>query len=225
MITRVGDALRAYPRRNPVTAAYLALLLATHLWLAYLAAPKTADTVLAASSTNLDNLARDPVGSLIASALFVDGPFNPTDWPGFGATAVTLFLGIGCALAWLERRVGALRAFGVFAAGHVGATLITAGVITVAIGQGWYPESVRSASDFGISYGAQAVLAATTFGLRRRLRPWWALGVLAWPLAGALSRGELTPWPDFPTVGHLTAAAIGFPLGAVLLGAGRGTAR
>ena len=219
VITLLRSALRGYPRRSPVTAGYLVVLLLVHLWLDHAAGSRTAAAVLAGVSTNLDNLAHDPIGVLLGSALFIDGPLTPAFSLDYGATLITLVLGVGCALAWLEHRVGAVRAWTVFAAGHVGATLLTAGVIICGIDAGWYPASLRHTLDFGISYGAQAALAAVTFALHRRLRPWWALCVLAWPLAGWAASGTLVP--DFTTVGHLIAAAIGFPLGAWLLAPAR----
>ncbi|WKV76013.1 hypothetical protein AW27_033630 [Streptomyces sp. PCS3-D2] len=100
----------------------------------------------------------------------------------------------------------------VFLGGHVVATLLTAAVITVALRYGWYPAAVRQSLDYGVSYGAQTVLAVGTLALPRRGRLPWAAFVLAWPLGGAEWSG---PLPDFTTVGHLTAAVIGFGLLAV----------
>jgi hypothetical protein len=197
----------SYPRRNPVTAGYLALLLLTHLWLYQVLAPASRARVLGQVSTNLDNLHRDPVGCLVGSALFFDGTLTRVTTLSFIGTLITLVLGIGGALAWCERRWGPLRAYAVFLAGHVGATLITAPIIGYGIAHGWYPPSVRHALDYGISYGAQAVLAATVVLLPRALRPWWVLFVIGWPLPGADWHGWV---PDFTTVGHLVAASIGF---------------
>jgi hypothetical protein len=204
----------SYPRRNPVTAGYVVLLLSTHLWITEWLSPEAAHRLLLAASTNLDNLAEDPVGSLVGSALFFDGGFV---WQGSidTGTLITLAAGVACCLAWLERRHGARWAYTVFGAGHVGATLITAGVIEYALSRGWYPRAIHHSMDFGISYGAEAVLAAMTFVLPwRAARPVWAVAVLAWPVAGGDWEGVL---PDFTTVGHLTSAVIGFAVGALLL--------
>jgi hypothetical protein len=205
---RLGP-LGRYLRRNPVTAGYLGLLLATHPW---------ADRLGPLVSTNLHNLAVDPVGSLVGSALVFDGTLTDIPSEGFAGTVITLGFGVAGALAWLERRHGPRRAFTVFTAGHVGATLLTAGVITVALRRGWYPDSIRQASDFGISYGSQAALGAAVLLSRRPrvLRALAAAGVLVWPLAGA---GWSGPLPDFTTIGHLFAAGIGFAAGARLRGA------
>ncbi|MBV9025697.1 MAG: hypothetical protein JO362_18325 [Streptomycetaceae bacterium] len=205
--------LTTYPRRNPLTAGYLVLLVLTHLWL-LLVSPAMARTVLLAVSTNVDNLAHEPVGPLLGSALFFDGTLTRINSLLFIGTLITLGLGIAQCLAWLERRWGARRAFALFLLGHVGATLLTAVIIEAALAHGWYPQSVRQSLDFGISYGAQAVLAATTFLLPKRVRPWWAVFVVAWPLGGAEWSG---PLPDFTTVGHLIATALGFATGAAWL--------
>jgi hypothetical protein len=206
-------ALPAYPRRNPVTAGYVLVLGLTHLWVSQVLSSGTAHQVLLAVSTNLDNLHDDPVGTLIGSALFFDGTLNDVDFLG---PLITVGLGVVCGLAWLERRHGARRAFGIFLTGHVVATLLTAQVIAFALMRGWYPQSVRHTLDFGVSYGVEAVFAAVTFALPRRARPFWAGFVVAWPFAGSEWNG---PLPDFTTIGHLTAAAIGFTLaaGAMLL--------
>jgi len=194
VLRRLGRTVR----RSPVTAGYVALLLATHPW---------ADRLGPVVSTNLHNLGADPVGALAGSALVFDGTLTPSFSLGFAGTLITLGGGVILALAYLERRYGAGRAFGVFAAGHVGATLLTAGVIETALARGWYPPEIRHASDFGISYGAQAAMAAAALRLRHRA---WRLpalaAVFAWPLGGA---GWSGPLPDFTTVGHLLAAAIG----------------
>ncbi len=113
-----------------------------------------------------------------------------------------------------------MRAAVVYLGGHVGATLLTVPVILAAIRAGRYPVEVRTAIDVGISYGAQAALAAVVVVL-----PWWAWApwavfVLGWPLLDAEWSGLL---PDFTTVGHLFAASIGFVLGLVLIRTPRST--
>ncbi|MEU6058724.1 rhomboid-like protein [Streptomyces sp. NPDC047097] len=206
---RVLDALRSYPRRSPVTFGYVCLLLLTHAWVLYGLTAERADELLRQVSTNLDNLADHPVSAVLGSALFFDGTLTDVTSLYFPATVITLGLGVCCALAWAERRWGPLRAFGVFLAGHLGATLLTAAVITVALRQGWYADDVRRALDYGISYGAQTMMAAATLALPRLARLPWALFVVAWPFGGAEWAG---PLPDFTTVGHVLAAVLGLLL-------------
>ncbi|WP_409496108.1 rhomboid-like protein [Amycolatopsis sp. cmx-11-12] len=198
--------LLSYLRRNPVTAGYLAFLLVSHLVLVRLLSLDRADSLLRWISTNLDNLDTHPVGALIGSILFFNGTLTEVWTLEFAGTVITLGLGVGWALAQLERRHGPLWTFSAFLAGHIGATLLTAPIIAYAIHHGWYPVSIRADLDYGISYGAQTALAMVTSGLSNRARPFWILFVLGWPLAGADFSGAL---PNFTTIGHLAAAGLG----------------
>ncbi|MFD8707285.1 rhomboid-like protein [Kitasatospora sp. NPDC059648] len=212
LLTGLPRALRTYPRRSPLTLVYVALLLLGHAWVEYGLSGRQADDLRGYISTNLDNLHDHPVRALIGSALLYDGTLTDIASTGFGGTLITLGLGIVVGLAWAERRYGTPRAAAVFLAGHVGATLITAVVILLALQQGWYPADVRGASDYGISYGAQAALAFAVLALPRWARLPWGAFVLAWPLAG--DHEWPGPIPEFTTVGHLLAAALGFALAA-----------
>ncbi|MFF2542418.1 rhomboid-like protein [Kitasatospora sp. NPDC058063] len=219
LLTGLLRAARTYPRRSPLTFGYVVLLLLGHVWVENLLAADRADALRDHISTNLDNLHDHPVSALLGSALLFDGTLTEILSTGFGSTLITLGLGVCCCLAWTERRFGGLRAAAVFLGGHIGATLITAAVILLALRHGWYPENVRGASDYGISYGAQTVLALATLAVPRRARLPWAAFVVAWPLSGGDWPG---PLPGFTTVGHLLAAALGFALAAtVALGASR----
>ncbi|HEY2225289.1 rhomboid-like protein [Actinomycetospora sp.] len=197
---RAGAAVALYVTAGPWTVGYVVVLLGVHTWMAV---SDRADAFVAWAGTNVVNLGSHPLGALAASALIVNGSLVD---PG---TMITFWLGVAGALWWLESRYGAARAFVVYLAGHVGATLLTVPVIVAAIHAGRYPEETRTAVDVGISYGAQAALAAAVVTLPR----WaWAPGavfVLGWPLLDADWSGLL---PDFTTVGHLIAAGIGFTL-------------
>ncbi|WP_209441534.1 rhomboid-like protein [Streptomyces erythrochromogenes] len=210
----LGRALRAvrwYPRRAPLTLAFVCLLLAGHAWIGRVSADRAA-AVLGYLSTNLDNLRDHPLPALVGSALFFDGTLTDVASTDFAGTLITLGLGVCCFLAWAESRWGKRRAVAVFLGGHVAATLLTAAVIGVGLRYGWYPAAVRGSLDYGVSYGAQTVLAVGTLALPRRGRLPWAVFVLAWPLGGLEWNG---PLPDFTTVGHLLAAVLGFGLLAV----------
>ncbi|MFE0377488.1 rhomboid-like protein [Streptomyces inhibens] len=214
---RVARVLGTYVSRNPVTTGYVGLLLLTHLWCTSVLSTAEAQRVVLGVSTNLDNLQDRPVRVLAGSMLFFDGTLTEFTSLAFVGTLITLGIGVTVCLAWLERRYGAGRAFGIFVLGHLAATLLTVPLIHVATAHGWYPDSVRHASDFGISYGAEAVLATGAL-LLKRARWLAAAGVVAWPVSGGDWSGVL---PDFTTVGHLLAAAIGFACGAYLLRAAR----
>ncbi|MFE2550158.1 rhomboid-like protein [Streptomyces sp. NPDC059355] len=207
---RALRAVRGYPRRAPLTLAYVCLLLAGHVWVNHVLSADRAAMVLGHLSTNLDNLQDHPVSALLGSVLLFDGTLTDVTSVDFVGTLITFGLGVCCFLAWAEHRWGKPRAVAVFLGGHVAATLLTAVVITIALRQGWYPTAVRQALDYGVSYGAQTVLAIGTLALPRRGRLPWAVFVLAWPLGGAEWTGG--PLPDFTTIGHLVAAALGFGL-------------
>jgi hypothetical protein len=205
VIAATGTGIRRYVLAGRGTVAYLVVLLGVHAWMAVSPA---ADAFVDWASTNVVNLGTHPVGALVGSALIVNGPLLDA------GTVITLWLGIGGALWSVEARYGAVRAAAVFLAGHVGATLLTVPVILPAVRAGRYPDDVRTAVDVGISYGAQAALAAVVVALPRWARVPWVLFVLGWPLLDADWSGWL---PDFTTVGHLLAAGLGFLLAVTLL--------
>jgi hypothetical protein len=205
VIAATGAGIRRYVLAGRGTVVYLVVLLGVHAWMAVSPA---ADAFVDWASTNVVNLGTHPVGALAASALIVNGPLLDA------GTVITLWLGIGGALWAVEARYGAVRAAAVFLAGHVGATLLTVPVILTAVRAGRYPDDVRTAVDVGISYGAQAALAAVVVALPRWARVPWVLFVLGWPLLDADWSGWL---PDFTTVGHLLAAGLGFLLAVTLL--------
>lgn len=93
-----------------------------------------------------------------------------------------------------------------FGLGHLGATLIVAGVLAAAIRFGWVPISMPRASDVGISYGAVAVLGALTVAIPASWRPEWIGGWLAVAVLAAFA-GD-----DFTNAGHLVALIIGTSL-------------
>jgi hypothetical protein len=201
---RAGAVAARYVTAGPWTVGYLVVLLAVHGWMTVV----DPSDFVAWASTNVVNLGTHPLGALLASALVVNGPLLDA------GTLITLWLGIGGALWWVESRRGPARAAAVFLGGHVGGTLLTVPVILAAVRAGRYAEETRTAVDVGISYGAQAALAAVVVAL-----PWWArvpwvVFVYGWPLLDAEWSG---PLPDFTTVGHEVAATIGFVLAATLL--------
>ncbi|GAA2750974.1 rhomboid-like protein [Kitasatospora cinereorecta] len=190
------------PRRNPFALLYLALLLGTTLFARF----GDADLVhrlQSLSSTDAHNLLAHPVLALLGSGLWVAGPI----WtPYFWAFLLTV--------APLERRVGGVRAAGVFAAGHVIATLLSQTVVVAAVAAGAMAPDALDALDIGVSYGVLASLGA----LALLLPPAGRLLVLAGALA--MVGHQVATDNDLVTaVGHPAALLIGI-LAARFVGRG-----
>jgi hypothetical protein len=191
---------------SPVTAGYLAVLLGVYGITHHLLSADQWAAVLRSASTNVTNLEHHPVLSLAGSAVLIATPLFSQD------TLLTVGLGIAGCMGWIERRRGGRVAAGTFLAGHVGATMLTLPVILAGIAAGRYPAELRDALDIGISYGSIAMTAAIVRELPRWLAPLWAAGGVAYLLSEADWFG---PLPDFTTVGHLFAVAIGLTAAAL----------
>ncbi len=176
-----------------ITAAYAVALAAVSLILTALG-PQAREVAVSRMSTNLHNLAHGRLTTLVGSAFVDDGGDICACLPG-----LVCLLALG-ELIWRGR--GLVIAFAV---GHIGATLIVAVGLIVALEVGWLPFSVARASDVGVSYGAVCVLGALTASIPSRWRPAWAgwwLGIALMAASGA----------DFTAVGHVLALLLGIGL-------------
>ncbi|MBV9515241.1 MAG: hypothetical protein JO280_14560 [Mycobacteriaceae bacterium] len=187
---------RTFPTllRLPVTVAYAISLVAVGTTLLLLG-PRVQDHVIRHMSTNLHNLGHGRLGTLIGSA-FVTADGHMWVW----------LPGLVCLLAVAELLWHSRGVIITFALGHVGATLIVAGGLAVAIEAGWLPISVAQDSDVGISYGAAAVLGALTAAIPVRWRPAWIGWWLSVGLLGVIVGA------DFTNAGHLVALVLGILL-------------
>ncbi|GAB2706698.1 rhomboid-like protein [Kitasatospora kifunensis] len=187
------------PRRNPFAVGYLVVLASTTIF-AQVANPDLVHQLQAMSSTDGHHLLRTPLRSLLMSGLWVAGPvWMPYLW----AYAFTV--------APLERRVGSLRAAGVFAAGHVVGTLLSQLVVAIAVATGKVGPSILDELDIGVSYGVLASLGALAGLLPPRGR-YLALG-------GAVLlvvHGIMTDQDLITGVGHPTALLVGIGLWGLL---------
>jgi hypothetical protein len=173
-----------------ITAVYAVLLAAISVALNALG-PHAREVAVSRMSTNLHNLAHGHLSTLVGSAFVEDGG------------EICLWLPwLACLLALGEliwRGKGLVIAFTV---GHVGATLLVAAGLVVALKAGWLPFSIARASDVGVSYGAVCVLGALTASIPSRWRHvwvgWW-LGIALMAASGA----------DFTAVGHVLALLLG----------------
>ncbi|OBI97284.1 hypothetical protein A5660_06570 [Mycobacterium alsense] len=178
-----------------VTAAYAVVLAVVSLGLTALG-PHARDVAVSHMSTNLHNLSHGHLGTLIGSA-FVDEGGRAYLWlPGF---ACLLALG---ELLWRGRGLVVT-----FAVGHIGATLLVAVGLVVAVEAGWLPVSIARASDVGVSYGAVCVLGTLTASIPSHWRPAW----VGWWLGLALIAATGL---DFTAVGHVLALLLGIALSA-----------
>jgi hypothetical protein len=182
------------------TVGYVAILAAVSFAILSLD-PHTRELVIQHASTNLHNLARGHLGTLLGSAFVVDaGPVY--FWMPF----------LTCLLALAELHLRSIRLMVAFLVGHVGATLVVVGALAAAVEFGWLPVSIARASDVGMSYGALAVLGALTAAIPQRWRPawvgWWAFAAMASAVVGG----------DFTDAGHTIAVILGLLVSAQFRG-------
>jgi membrane associated rhomboid family serine protease len=182
-----------YVRSAPGTYAYLFVLLIT-TWILQTSSSKIANALLQERSTNLHHLASDPLRVLFSSAFWVG---SLVDWIGW----VALF---SIFVAPVERWIGTGRTALVFFLGHVGATLVTAAGLWVALHSDLVESSVVNARDVGASYGFAAVAAVLSYRFSGRRRFLLAGGLIAFAGVSLALNHNFTYW------GHLIALAIGF---------------
>ena len=188
------------PLGTPFTFCYTLVLVATTLFITF-GDPAVVTRWLAGSSTDVKNLAQEPLFVLFASALFYKG-----------ALLSVFTVGFVLVLTALERRIRGWRTAAVFVAGHVFATLATQLTVAAAVALGRLPESSRSRFDYGIDYGVLACAAA----LAGVLSVVW----LRWVLVGGIGTmivSDLVTLTD-PVVdwGHLLAFLMGIALWPLL---------
>jgi hypothetical protein len=179
-------------RGAPGTYIYLVVLLAT-AWVLDSAGSKHAHRLVLQRSTNLHQLAVDPVRVIVQSAFWVAAPWNALAW-GVLFTLV---------LAPAEHWLGTLRWAAVLIAGHVGATVITALGLWLGLQVDVVDRSVRHAVDVGASYGFLAVAGVLVYRVRRP----WRIPVVAGVVAALLLYYAVDR--SYADAGHLIAFAIG----------------
>ncbi len=189
----VVPRVSAYVRSAPGTYAYLFVLLIT-TWVLQTSSSRIANQLLLERSTNLHQLSRDPVRVLFASAFWVPDALELLGW-------IALF---SLVVAPVERWLGTARTASVFFLGHVGATLLTAAGLWIALRADLVESSVADARDVGASYGFFAVAAVFVYRLGRGPRMVYAFALVAYVgIDSVLS-------DSFMSLGHVAALVIGF---------------
>ena len=194
--TRLLRILRSPRLTGPVRVARAVPLTGTIVVLALVATvllrthPADLDDVVAWSSTNIDNLSRHPVGSLVASAFVIPGRVLPE-----------LVLVTGGLLV-LERTIGAWLALAVAAGGHVVATLLTEYGAEL-VSRLHLVAAAPDRSDVGISYLMFAVLGGAVVLRAGAFRLLGSVVLAAW----AAEQFLLTP--GMTSTGHLLSLGIG----------------
>ncbi|MFE0101798.1 rhomboid-like protein [Streptomyces sp. NPDC059009] len=190
-VARAAHAIRSYVRSAPGTYIWLAALFFTTVAMHHMS-PEFEDEFLRQRSTNIHELSKNPVRVLVSSAFWIDG--------GGWLSYVVLYTAFH---ATVERWLGTWRWLAVAAGAHVAATLISEGVLLLAVRHGAAPASSVNTLDVGVSYALAGVVAVLTYRLPRPWRYGYLLGVLV--VYGI----PLVSGRTFTDLGHFTSVLIG----------------
>jgi hypothetical protein len=185
------------PSEARATQTYLCILAATSLVLVT-SSTRVQDAVLRSASTNLSQLGRNPVAVLVSSACWLQPD-------GIRGKVVLVAFAV-LVMVPLEAWLGTGRWLVAFAVGHVGATLVTAAGLSLAVRWGYAPRSIAHTIDVGYSYGALCLAGLLVHRLPRRTRLSAAAVLVLWSMASIHGEGGYTAW------GHLSAILIGLAL-------------
>jgi hypothetical protein len=180
-----------FVRSAPLTYVWLFVLLVTTV-IQHLLSRRDLHHVLIHSSTNLHDLATDPLHVLFYSLLWIDGHY----WTPY-LVLFTLFL------APAEQWLGQIRWLTVGLTAHVGATYISEGVLYLEIQHHLEPERLVNARDIGVSYFLVGVIAVLAY----RIVPPWRWGYLT--VLIAVFAVLLIIHANFTAIGHFSAIFIG----------------
>jgi hypothetical protein len=199
-LRRLVPPVRGYVRRAPATFIYGAILFVT-TWVVAGVGRRVSDEVLRSQSTNLHNLRAHPVSALLRSMF----------WSGTTVVLPVLAL-LVLVLAPAEMWLGTKRLIVAFLTGHIGATLITAYLIS----RGYFSAStgvIDGDIDVGISYGTLCVAGVLTYRLPR----WWRL-LYAAGLIGVFATFAFEAGRTYTDLGHLVSILLGLALYPVVRG-------
>jgi hypothetical protein len=183
-------AVWRFVRTAPLTYLWLAVLLGTTI--RQHEAGRHLHHLLVHASTNIRDLATDPLRVLLESLLWIDG----RSWTPY-LLLFTLFL------APAEHWLGQLRWLIVGLAAHVVATYISEGSLYLAIQYHQASQRLVHATDIGVSYFLVGVIAVLAYRIPRPWR-WVYLAVLIGIFVFLL----ITQF-NFTAIGHFSAIFIG----------------
>lgn len=179
-----------FVRGAPLTYLWLVVLLGTTIYQRQRG--RHLHHLLVHYSTNIRDLARDPLQVLFESLLWIDGRY----W----APYLVLF---SVFLAPAEHWLGQTRWLTVGLTAHVAATYLSEGWLYLAITYHRAPQRLIHATDIGVSYFLVGVMAVLAY----RIATPWRWGYLA-VLITALAVPLITQF-DFTAIGHFSAIFIG----------------
>jgi hypothetical protein len=192
-----------FVRTAPLTYLWLIVLLITTITQHQLGR-RELHYVLVHGSTNLRELAADPLRVLFESLLWIDGRY----WTPY-LVLFTLFL------APAEQWLGQIRWLTVGLTAHVSATYLSEGVLYLEIQHHLEPERLVHARDIGVSYFMVGVIAVLAYHVATPWR-WGYLAVLI-----AVFTVPLILNPNFTAIGHFSAIFIGLLFYPMARGRGR----
>ncbi|MDO5619790.1 rhomboid-like protein [Kocuria sp.] len=202
---------------SDIALGYAAIVLGVFLFLRLYAGGVLQESVVAAASTNLDNLQADTFTVLLYSAFVVEN-----------ASGLLLLPVLVVAYSVAQHRLGRLPLLVTLAIGHVLATLFVAPLLVHGIQAGFLPQSITHVTDVGFSYGLAAVTGLLVCTIRGRWRRaiYTVLVILAWSwviILGPILHVHLVR-PSFTDVGHTIALFTGLAL-STLPGSGQRASR
>lgn len=190
-LRHAGTAVWRYVCSAPLTFAWAAVLLVTTLAQHAMSEGQLAE-VLVQRSTNVINLVQHPLQSLVVSLFWIDGTF----WFPY-LVSYALFH------AQVERWLGWWRWLVIGLSGHVVATLVSQGVLLVAVQRGIAPPIMLGVRDVGVSYFQAAMIGVLAHHFVPRWRRAYAgVALVAYVL-------PLVVQPGMTTLGHLVALLVG----------------
>jgi hypothetical protein len=175
----------------PLTYLWLIVLLVTTIIARHLT-KRQLHVVTMHDSTNIRDLARDPLEVLFNSLLWIDGRY----WAPY-LVLFTLFL------APAEHWLGELRWLTVGLTTHILATYISEGLLALAIRMHMEPKRLVHAEDIGVSYFLVGVIAVLAY----RIAMPWRWGYLA--ILITIFVIPLIVSVDFTAIGHFSSIFIG----------------